>query len=47
VGVRVAQGGVNAFSRYENGKTEPPLALVKWLKVLDRHPDLLSEVREG
>ena len=38
-------GGVNAFSRYENGKTKPPLALVKLLKVLDRHPDLLTEVR--
>jgi HTH-type transcriptional regulator/antitoxin MqsA len=38
-------GGVNAFSRYENGKTNPPLALVKLLKVLDRHPDLLGEVR--
>lgn len=38
-------GGVNAFSRYENGRTRPPLALVKLLKVLDRHPDLLSEVR--
>ena len=38
-------GGVNAFSRYENGKTKPPLALVKLLKVLDRHPDLLQEVR--
>ena len=38
-------GGVNAFSRYENGKTRPPLALVKLLKVLERHPDLLSEVR--
>ncbi len=38
-------GGVNAFSRYENGKTRPPLALVKLLKVLERHPDLLQEVR--
>jgi len=38
-------GGVNAFSRYENGKTKPPLALVKLLKVLDRHPDLLNEVK--
>ena len=38
-------GGVNAFSRYENGKTKPPLALVKLLKVLDRHPNLLAEVR--
>jgi HTH-type transcriptional regulator / antitoxin MqsA len=40
-------GGVNAFSRYENGKTKPPLALVKLFKVLDRHPDLLAEVRAG
>ena len=38
-------GGVNAFSRYENGKTKPPLALVMLLRVLDRHPDLLNEVR--
>ena len=38
-------GGINAFSRYENGKTKPPLALVKLLKVLDRHPDLLVEIR--
>ena len=38
-------GGINAFSRYENGKTKPPLALVKLLKVLDRHPELLNEVK--
>jgi HTH-type transcriptional regulator/antitoxin MqsA len=38
-------GGVNAFSRYENGRTKPPLALIKLLKVLERHPDLLNEVR--
>ena len=38
-------GGVNAFSRYENGKTKPPVALVKLLKVLDRHPELLGEVK--
>lgn len=38
-------GGVNAFSRYENGKTKPPLALVKLFKLLDRHPDLLSELK--
>ena len=38
-------GGVNAFSRYENGKTKPSLALVKLLKILDRHPDLLNEIR--
>lgn len=38
-------GGVNAFSRYENGKTKPPLALVKLLELLNRHPDLLAEIR--
>ena len=40
-------GGVNAFSRYENGRAKPPLALVKLLKVLERHPQLLSEVKAG
>jgi HTH-type transcriptional regulator/antitoxin MqsA len=38
-------GGINAFSRYENGKAKPPLSLVKLFKLLDRHPDLLHEVR--
>jgi len=38
-------GGVNAFSRYETGKIKPPLALVKLLKLLDHHPDLLDEVK--
>lgn len=40
-------GDVNAFSRYETGKTKPPLALVKLLKVLDRHPELLIEVKNA
>ncbi len=40
-------GGANAFSRYETGKTKPPLALVKLLKILDGHPELLSEVRRA
>ena len=38
-------GGVNAFSRYETGKTKPSLALVKLLKLLDHHPDLLTEIK--
>ena len=38
-------GGINAFSRYETGRTKPPLALVKLLKLLERHPKLLNEVR--
>jgi HTH-type transcriptional regulator/antitoxin MqsA len=38
-------GGVNAFSRYENGKAEPSVSLIKLLKLLDRHPELLDEIR--
>jgi HTH-type transcriptional regulator/antitoxin MqsA len=38
-------GGVNAFSRYENGKSKPSVALVKLLQLLDRHPALLAEIR--
>lgn len=34
-------GGINAVSRYENGNTKPTVSLVKLLKVLDRHPELL------
>ncbi len=38
-------GGVNAFSRYETGKTKPPLALVRLFQLLDLRPDLLSEIK--
>lgn len=38
-------GGANAFSRYETGRAKPPLSLVQFFKVLDRHPELLDEVR--
>jgi HTH-type transcriptional regulator/antitoxin MqsA len=38
-------GGVNAFSRYETGKTKPPLALIKLLRILDSHPELLPMVK--
>jgi len=38
-------GGINAFSRYEKGKTKPPLSLLKLLQILDRHPSLLTEIR--
>ncbi|MEW9679058.1 type II toxin-antitoxin system MqsA family antitoxin [Pseudomonas sp. TE50-2] len=40
-------GGVNAFSRYENGKTRPPVSLIKLFKLLDRHPELFEEVRSA
>jgi HTH-type transcriptional regulator/antitoxin MqsA len=36
--------GKVAFSRYERGETKPPAPLVKLLKLVERHPDLLSEI---
>ena len=41
---KVFGGGANAFSRYESGKTKPPLALIKLFRILDKHPDLFQEV---
>jgi HTH-type transcriptional regulator/antitoxin MqsA len=38
-------GGVNAFSRYEKGIVKPPTLLVKTLRVLDLHPELLAEYK--
>ena len=36
--------GKVAFSRYERGETRPPGPLVKLLKLVERHPDLLAEM---
>lgn len=41
---KVFGGGANAFSRYESGKTKPPVALVKLFKVLGTHPELFKEI---
>lgn len=38
-------GGVNAFSEYERGITEPHKSTVTLLRLLDSHPELLNEVR--
>ncbi len=38
-------GGVNAFSRYETSKTKPPVALIKLLRLLNRQPNLIDEIR--
>ncbi len=38
-------GGKNAFSRYERGQAKPMAAVVNLFKLLDKHPELLSEVR--
>lgn len=38
-------GGVNAFSRYERGKTVPPTSLVQLFRLLDAQPELLEMLR--
>jgi HTH-type transcriptional regulator/antitoxin MqsA len=38
-------GGHSGFSRYESGRTAPPVGLVALLDILDSHPELLDEVR--
>lgn len=42
---KIFGGGANAFSRYESGKSRPPLSLIKLFQLLDRHPGLLDEIR--
>jgi HTH-type transcriptional regulator/antitoxin MqsA len=41
----LAGGGKNAFSRYEKGKAKPVAAVVNLFRLLDRHPELLEELR--
>jgi HTH-type transcriptional regulator / antitoxin MqsA len=41
----ITGGGHNAFSRYERGEARPLPAVVKLLRLLDRHPELLKEIR--
>lgn len=38
--------GKVAFSRYERGETRPPAPLVKLLKLIERHPELMIEMRD-
>ena len=38
-------GGVNAFHRYERGKAYPTRGTENFLRLLDRHPNLLTELR--
>ncbi len=42
---RITGGGPNAFSRYERGKARPLPAVTNLFRLLDRHPELLSELR--
>ena len=41
----IAGGGHNAFSRYERGEAKPVAAVVNLFRLLDRHPELLNELR--
>jgi HTH-type transcriptional regulator/antitoxin MqsA len=38
-------GGSSAFSEYERGKTQPHKSTVLLFKLLDKHPELLGEIR--
>lgn len=40
----IAGGGVNAFSRYENGKARPVAAVLNLFRLLDKHPELIDEI---
>lgn len=40
----IAGGGINAFSRYETGKTKPVAAVVNLFRLLDKHPELVDEI---
>ena len=42
---QIAGGGKNAFSRYERGQAQPVTAVVNLFRLLDRHPELLGELR--
>lgn len=44
---QLAGGGKNAFSRYEHGQAKPVAAVINLFRLLDRHPELLGELKTG
>ena len=44
---QLAGGGKNAFSRYERGQAKPLAAVVNLFRLLDRHPELLDDLKAG
>lgn len=42
---RIFGGGINAFSEYERGKTQPHKSTVLLFRLLDKHPELLAELQ--
>jgi HTH-type transcriptional regulator/antitoxin MqsA len=43
---RIFGGGISAFSEYERGKTQAHKSTVLLLRLLAKHPELLSELRQ-
>ncbi len=44
---RLAGGGKNAFSRYERGQAKLVAAVINLFRLLDRHPELLGDLKAG
>jgi HTH-type transcriptional regulator/antitoxin MqsA len=42
---RLFGGGISAFSGYERGKIQPHKSTVLLLRLLNRHPELLNEIK--
>lgn len=42
---KLTGGGKNAFSRYERGEARPLAAVLNLFKLLDKHPELLNEIK--
>lgn len=40
-------GGPNAFSRYETGKSYPTKGTENFLRMLDKHPQFIHELKAG
>lgn len=43
---RIVGGGPNAFQKYESGEILPSRAISNFLRVLERHPEEVSRLRE-
>ncbi|MDR1662548.1 MAG: type II toxin-antitoxin system MqsA family antitoxin [Azoarcus sp.] len=44
---RIFGGGVNAFSEYERGKTQPHKSTMLLLRLLNLHPELIREIQDA
>jgi HTH-type transcriptional regulator / antitoxin MqsA len=42
---RLTGGGHNAFSRYERGEVAPMPSVINLFRLLDKHPELLKDLR--